>query len=184
MCTDHLRHRQTGLTIIELIVFIVIVGTALAGVLTVLNIAMKGSSDPVVRKQGLAIAEALLEEVMLQPFTWCDPDDSNAATATGYASCTTAENNSSPEAGESRTSNITPFDNVNDYNGQQVTTNIAGGGAAPYSANVTVAPAVLNGIGDATTSSSALLITVTVNTGSETLRLQGYRTRYSPNTLP
>lgn len=170
---------QRGLTLIELIVFIVIVSVALAGVLTVLNYTTRHSADPMLRKQVLTIAEALLEEVMLQPFTWCDPDDAAAATATGYASCATSENNLAAEAGEARAS-ATPLDNVNDYNGVTATTNIAGGGAAAYAATVTVAQSSLNGIAAA----ASLLITVSVTAGGETIQLQGYRTRYSPNTLP
>jgi MSHA pilin protein MshD len=176
MCADRL---QRGLTLIELIVFIVIVGVALAGVLTVLNHTTRHSADPMVRKQALAIAEALLEEVMLQPFTWCDPDDANATTATGYAGCTVSENNLAAEAGEARAT-ATPLDNVNDYNGISTTTNIAGGGSAPYTATVAVAQDSLNGIAV----DASLLITVTVAAGGETIQLQGYRTRYAPNTLP
>lgn len=178
MCAER-AGRQRGLTLVELIVFIVIVGVALAGVLTVLNHATRHSADPLIRKQALTIAEALLEEVMLQPFTWCDPDDPNAATATGYAGCTTAENNLAPEAGEAR-GTVTPFDNVNDYNGLTTTTNIAGGGAATFAANVVVAQGSLNGIA----ADASLLITVSVTAGGETIQLQGYRSRYSPNTLP
>jgi MSHA pilin protein MshD len=161
------------------IVFIVIVGVALAGVLTVLNHTTRHSVDPMIRKQALTIAEALLEEVMLQPFTWCDPDDPNAATATAHADCTTAENTLAAEAGEARASAI-PLDNVNDYNGLTTTTNIAGGGAATFAANVTVAQSSLNGI----PADASLLITVSVSAGGETIELQGYRTRFSPNTLP
>lgn len=177
MCANR---QQGGLTLIELIVFIVIVGVALAGVLTVLNHTTRHSADPMVRKQALAIAEALLEEVMLQPFTWCDPDDANAATATAYTGCAVAENNLVPETGEGRGATVTPFDNVNDYNGLTTTTNIAGGGSAAYAATVAVAQSSLNGIA----ADASLLITVTVTTGGETIQLQGYRTRYSPNTLP
>lgn len=162
--------RQRGLTLIELIMFIVIVGVALAGVLTVLNHTTRHSADPLVRKQALAIAEAILEEVMSQPFTWCDPDDANAATATGTADC------AGGTAAEARGT----FDNVSDYNGLSTTTNIAGGGAAPYTATVTVAPSSLNGI----PADASLLITVAVAAGNETIQLQGYRTRHSPNLLP
>jgi MSHA pilin protein MshD len=176
MCADRW---QRGLTLIELIVFIVIVGVALAGVLTVLNHITRHSADPMVRKQALAIAEALMEEVMLQPFTWCDPDDANAATATGYAGCPVSENNLAAEAGEARAS-ATPLDNVNDYNGVSTTTNIAGGGSAAYTATVSVAQDSLNGIA----ADASLLITVSVTAGAETIQLQGYRTRYAPNTLP
>lgn len=176
MCGERTQH---GLTLVELIVFIAIVGVALAGVLTVLNHTTRHSSDPLVRKQMLAIAEALLEEVILQPFTWCDPDDASAATATGYAGCVTSENNLAAEAGEARGTAL-PFDNVNDYNGLSTTTNIAGGGVASYTATVVVAQSGLNGI----PVDAALLVTVAVTAGSETIQLQGYRSRYSPNTLP
>ena len=168
MCTD--RH-QRGFTLIELIVFIVIVGVALAGVLTVLNYTTQHSADPMVRKQALAIAESLLEEVLLQPFTWCDPDDANAATATSTADCA-----GGALPAEARGT----FDNVSDYNGLTTTTNIAGGGAALYTATVAVDAEALNGIAAA----DALRITVTVTAGNETIQMQGYRTRHSPNMLP
>jgi len=73
---------QRGVSLLELIAFIAIVGAALAGVLSVLNVTVAHSADPMVRKQMLAIAESLLEEVESQPFTVCDPTDNNAATAT------------------------------------------------------------------------------------------------------
>ena len=177
MCADS---RQRGLTLIELIVFIVIVGVALAGVLTVFNVTGKSSADPLIRKQALAIAEAVLEEVLLQPFTWCDPDDALAETVMAYAGCTFAENNLAAEGGESRGGGAPHLDNVNDYNGLSVTTNIAGGGGAPYIATVTVAQQTLNGIA----ADAALLITVSVAAPGETVQLQGYRTRYAPNSLP
>ncbi len=167
---------QRGLTLIELIMFIVIVGVALAGVLTVLNHTTKHSADPAVRKQALAVAEAILEEVMLQPFTWCDPDDANAATATNAAGCTTVEGLGA-EGVEARGT----FDNVNDYHSLSTTTNIAGGGAAPYTATVSVDNTVsLNGI----LGGAALLIAVTVSAPGETITIEGYRTRHSPNMLP
>ena len=170
--------------------FIVIVSVALAGVLTVLNLTAKSSSDPVVRKQALAIAEAVLEEVMLQPFTWCDPDDLPAATAATAADCTGGiggANDESklplgPEAGEMRApGSTTPLDNVSDYHGQPITTAITGA-AMPtgYSAAVTVAQAALNGIA----ATESLLVTVTVTGPGEAIQLQGYRSRHSPNLLP
>lgn len=182
MCADRRQRRQRGLTLIELVVFIVIVGIGLAGILTVFNHTTRHSADPLVRKQALAVAEAILEEVMLQPFTWCDPSDANAATAAGYAGCATAglaQNTATAKAGEAR-GTATPFDNVLDYHGETLSTNIAGGGSAPYAASVTVENQSLNGIA----AEAALLITVSVAAGGETIRLQGYRTRHSPNLLP
>src|SRR5438552_11460460 len=60
------RHRpraEHGISLIELIVFIVIVGIAVAGVVGALSMATRASADPMIQKQALAIAEALLEEV-------------------------------------------------------------------------------------------------------------------------
>ena len=53
MCSSH---RQSGMTLIELIVFIVIVSTALAGVMTVFTITARSSADPVIRKQEIGRA--------------------------------------------------------------------------------------------------------------------------------
>ncbi|HOZ65208.1 MAG TPA: type II secretion system protein, partial [Burkholderiaceae bacterium] len=106
---------QRGFTLIELIMFIVVISGALAGVLTVFIQATRGSAEPQLRRQAMAIAESLLEEVQLMPFTYCDPDDVVAETAASAAGCTTAEA-MGPEAGETRTASP-QFDNVNDYNG-------------------------------------------------------------------
>ncbi|MBI5921060.1 MAG: prepilin-type N-terminal cleavage/methylation domain-containing protein [Betaproteobacteria bacterium] len=199
MCIDRatLRNRlQRGLSLIELIVFIVIVSVGLAGILTVLDITTRGSVDPMIRKQMLSIAEALLEEVQLQPFTWCDPNDANALTATSAAGCATmAENPGVPgaESAQTRTSVATPFNNVNDYNGcgpsvaacnlASPIPSISGIYTSPagYSATISVTSEALNGVGDATASSASLRIKVTVSHGSDSIIMEGYRTRYAPN---
>ncbi len=165
--------------------FIIIVGIGVAGILLVFNVTTKASADPLIQKQMLAIAEALIEEVEAKPFTYCDPDDANAPTAASAAACTTAEA-IGPE-GETRVNVSTPFDNVNDY-GPSLTVNpisdITGtpiGGLGAYSATIAVAGSVLGGIAAA----ESLLITVTVTgPGSDSLVLQGYRTRYAPNAVP
>jgi len=61
------RRRAHGFSLVELIVFIVVVGLGLAGVLAVLNMGVFRSADPLVRKQALMIAEQMLEEILLQP---------------------------------------------------------------------------------------------------------------------
>ena len=47
--------QQHGVTLVELVVFIVIVSVALAGVLKVLDITNRGSADPLIRKQALLL---------------------------------------------------------------------------------------------------------------------------------
>jgi len=198
------RHRpraEHGISLIELIVFIVIVGIAVAGVVGALSMATRASADPMIQKQALAIAEALLEEVQLQPFTYCDPDDPQAATAqsaaVGATGCTEAgsvENlmaaeTSPPYGPEDRLSATNPYDNVNDYNSLPTMLGITDLTGAPitglgnYTASVTVANQALGAI----PASDSLLITVTVDgpPGTNTkVVLDGYRVRYAPNALP
>jgi hypothetical protein len=69
-----------GLSLIELIMFIVIVGAAVAGIIAVISRTTQSSADPMIRKQALSIAEAMLEEVRLQPFTLCDAEDPSGGT--------------------------------------------------------------------------------------------------------
>jgi MSHA pilin protein MshD len=66
MCMN--SRRQLGFTLIELIIFIVVVGAGLAGILTVSTTVVRSSADPMLRKQSLAIAESLLEEILLKDY--------------------------------------------------------------------------------------------------------------------
>src|SRR5487761_2063455 len=56
-----IKSKQRGVSLIELIMFIVIISSALVGILSVMNIVSKNNADPVMHKQALAIAESLLE---------------------------------------------------------------------------------------------------------------------------
>lgn len=175
---------QQGISLIEMIMFIIIVSIGVVALLAVFSTTVRKSADPMIQKQMLAIAEALLEEVESKPFTFCDPDDANATTASSAAGCATTAEAMGPEAGETR-SGATPFDNVNDY-GPSLTinpfTDITGTTTIPgYAATVAVAASALNGIA----ASDALQITVTVTgPGNNTLTLQGHRTLYAPNAVP
>ena len=177
--------RQRGVSLVELIIFIVVVGVAVAGVVAALRLGAATSTDPMVHKQALAIAEALLEEVELPPFTFCDPDDASAASATSAAGCATPEV-IGPEGGETRGNAVTPLDNVSDYNGLGLV-GISGvdgaavSGLGAYNATVTVTQQGLGAIPAA----EALLVRVQVTGPSNvTVVLDGYRTRYAPNALP
>lgn len=176
---------QQGLTLIELLLFVVVVSGALAGVLSVFMQAGAASADPGVRRQALAIAESLLEEVQLMPFTFCDGDDANVETASSPADCAGAAEAAGAESGEGRFA--TPqFDHVNDYHGYSMSggirsiANAAVPGLAAYSASVSVAGAALNTISAG--SGDALRITVTVSgPGNTQITLDGYRSRHAPN---
>ena len=66
---------QRGLSLIETVVFIVVLGIGIAGLAVLYNQLTLASVDPLVRKQAVAIASSLMEEIQLRPFTYCDPDD-------------------------------------------------------------------------------------------------------------
>ncbi len=193
MCTEFHRSQRghRGLTLIELIFFIVVVSVGLVGILQVLNVTAAASADPVLNKQMLAVAESVLEEVRLQPHTWCDPDDPNASTATSAAGCTGGAGGANdqlavaPTVGETRGNNVTPFDNVMDYNGAVINASVNGNPLpAGYSARVQVIQEALGAASADVPAGDALRIRVTVTRGGDSLVLEGYRTRYAPNALP
>ena len=183
--------KSRGVTLVELIVFIVIVGVAMAGLFAAFNTITAASADPQVRKQVLAIAESLMDEIALMPFTFCDPDDPAAATALGIGDCATVEGIGT-EGAETRYSATTRFDNVSDYHGFAMgpgiqdfgNTTIAGLGAYTVT-NITITQAGLSDGVDAIAAAEALRISITVTgPGGVATTLEGYRTRYAPNTLP
>lgn len=184
MCTS--RH-QSGISLVELIMFIVIVSISLAGVIGVLNLNTSHSADPAVRKQAVALAESLLEEIELRLFTYCDPDDPLAATAGSAAGCIMPEGLGPETAGETRYSSTTPFDNVNDYHNftMNPVVDITGtpiASLAGYRATVTISNTALCAGAVCASSSDSLLISVRVDgPGGFSVTLDGYRTQYAPN---
>ena len=140
---------QTGVTLVELILSIVIISIALTGVLVVINKTVSHSADPVVEHQAIAIAESYLEEILLLAYS--DPDAS--------------------EVGETRAT----YDDVDDYNGlsdigvhDQNGTAIAN--LSFYNVAVVVSTVTLSG------SIAAKRIDVSVTGLGKTITLTGYRT--------
>lgn len=183
---------ERGITLIEQIVFMVVISVGVIALVSTMGPMIKASADPMVTKQSLAIAESLLREVMLQPNTWCDPDDANASTAISYATCATNPQSSlgPTPAGETRNGGSGAiFDNVRDYHGFKMDDVADPTGASivsGYRAEVSVAQAgtVFGFVADA-----ALAVTITVCrtttpssdcAGRESFSLTGYRFRYAP----
>ena len=183
--------RQRGVTLIELILFIMIIGIALAAILGVMNVTTRSSADPVRTKQALMIAEALLEEVQLTGFTKCDPSGDNGD---GTCSIPEAWGQAAPEPVGPR-----PYDNINDYVTQASTAVAAfnvGGVLADangralnvtgYTATVAITPEAIGpagaqvGAGGTSADTDMLRIRVTVAFDNQALALDGYRARYAP----
>lgn len=184
--------RQGGITLIEQIVFIVVISVGVIALVSSMLPMIKASADPMVTKQFVAIAESLLNEILHQPFTWCDPDDGNASTVQAYSGCASnAQNAMGPTpSGETRNGGIgAVFDNVRDYAGfamDDVADPAGGSIISGYRAEVAMAE-VGGSFGVAT--DAALLITVTVCltttpssacAGRDSFALSGYRFRYAP----
>lgn len=181
MCSS----RQHGFSLLEAVIFTVVLGIGIAGMAVLYNQITQASVDPLIRKQALAIASSLMEEIQLRPFTFCDPDDAQVFTAASPAGCTTPEAIGA-EGGETRYADPR-FDNVSDYNSFPPMVGILDvngnpvAGLGGYNASVTVA----NAGGDfpaAIPADAALLVTVTVTgPANVSVVLQGYRLRYAPN---
>ena len=177
--------RQRGLSLVEVVIFIVVLGIGLAGMAVIYNQLTLASVDPVVRKQAVAIARSLMEEIQLRPFTYCDPDDAAVFTAANPAGCSDQEviGTEGPETRYGPTA----FDNASDYHDFEML------GSIQDISNVTIADLsgydarvdIVNAGGDFTPpvpADAALRITVTVTgPANVSVALQGYRLRYAPN---
>ena len=148
------RPAQRGMTLIEIVLAIVVLGVGLAGVLIAFSTVTRGSADPVVAQQMLAIAEEMLEEIELKPYA--------AAANTAPAAC--ARNT---------------YNDVLDYNGYTTSGQVCtiDGSAIPslagYSVRVQVQAGTLVGVG------AARRIDVTVTRGTSSLTLTGWRTDFA-----
>lgn len=100
-----------GFTLVELLIIIVVLGIAGATLTMVSARSAQLSASMLREQQALALANAMLDEIVAKPFTPCDPMPS---------SCAAMENAApGPEAGEAR-NGANDFDNVNDYHGLNV----------------------------------------------------------------
>lgn len=189
MCIREKRKVQTGLSLIELILFMLIISVALVGITRIVNLTTVAGVDPLREKQALAIAESLLEEIELQAFTFCDPDDPKAATAQVAAvavnGCTDAASvqvNAPTNSGGLETRNgALRFDNVGDYHGYSmpnaldINGNAVDPGLNGYAATVDI---------DFPAPGDFMRINVRVNSGATDVLLTGYRYRYAPRAIP
>jgi MSHA pilin protein MshD len=189
--TAQCQRKQAGLTLVELILFMVIVSVGIVGVLASTNLVTSRSVDPMLRKQALSIAASLLEEIEIQPFTFCDPDDPQAETATsaivGVSGCslTATVQGLGANAGETRY-NDPLFDNVGDYHGFSMTgirdlSNSPIAGLQEFTATVTMANAGAT-FGVANADVLRIDVQVTGPNGTD-ITLRSYRFRYAPRSI-
>ena len=135
--------RQRGVTLIELVVSIVILSVATAGILMVMTRSVISSADPMLREQATAIAQAYMEEILTLPLS--DPAGGEV---------------NGPESGESRGT----YDDVWDYQGLSDSTGARDQNDNPVNGleGYNVAVAVSNGNLGPGAGSPALRVAVTV----------------------
>jgi MSHA pilin protein MshD len=158
--------KQRGVSLIELIMFIVIISAAMIGILSVMNITTAHSADPLIHKQAIAIAESLLEEVELQDFI-----DQN----TGLTTCAGASVTPSTRS--------TRYFIIDCYNNFQSTTGFSNnllGLSGTYTAKVTIDKTNYSlGTANPIAAGSSVLITVSVtDPQTNQITIDGYRTKY------
>lgn len=139
---------QSGTTLIELIIAIVVASVMLGGIMTAYSNVTARSADPMISQQSVLAAKAIMEEILLKPYF--DPAN-------------TSDPCPSPNPG-GRSS----FDNVCDYHGYSSDPIVDHQeNSIPelneYSVSVTVVPAAgVNALGSIP-SADALRVQVTVN---------------------
>ena len=150
-----MSNRHRGFTLIETIMAIAIIGVGLAGLMSVFSGTVQNSADPVVRKQMLALAEEMIDEIQLKPFA--------AVAHTAGAACTRQN-----------------YNDIWDYEGYATSGHVCDiegmtiAALDGYSIEVSVDAATLAGV------AAAARIDVTVRQGSDFLTLTGWRTNYAP----
>ncbi|MEJ2444550.1 MAG: prepilin-type N-terminal cleavage/methylation domain-containing protein [Exilibacterium sp.] len=159
------KRRQGGVTLIELVVFIVVVSVALVALLSVVNYSLSNSIDPLVRVRLLELAQSQLDEVLARKY------DENTPTG-GVPACGTANGPACAGIGldGEDISDAGSLDDVDDFNGYSDTP------YAGYSRSVEVVAAG----GDwGVAAAQAKRITVTVvSPGGESLQLSVYRANF------
>ncbi len=175
------RSRQRGVTLLETVMSIVIGGIVLASIAGAIAWAASRSGDTWPQKQALALAESLMSEIALKPYSRCDAD---GPPPEGSSTCVIADG-PGPEGGESRFSYTTPFDHPNDYAGFSMPSppgfrKLDGtvlAGLDNYATAVSVQAQALDGIA----AGEGLLVEVTVTGPAGTsIRVQSFRARYAP----
>ena len=137
----------------------VVVSVALVVLIKAFNQAAVASADPVLRRQSLAIAQSLLEEISFKDFANPSPG--------GYA-------------GPYNAATRSQFDDVMDYNGLTLNgisdlSGTAVAGLSGYSASIAIAAAAFGNV----PSGAGWRISVSItDPAGQTLALDGYRANY------
>ena len=147
MCS---KPHQSGATLVELVVSIVILSILAVGIMSVISSTVMGSAKPLIRTQAISIAQSYMEEILSRPLT--DP------------------------AGPDGETDRAELDDVDDYHGlsdSEGAVDRAGNpiaGLDGYNVAVTVAASTVNGL-----SGKKITVTVTHDSGTVNVPVTAYR---------
>ena len=152
-----LNFRQSGFTLMEVLITIVVLSIAAVSMMSVFVNTVKTSASPIIQHQAAAIAEAYMEEIQLKAFE--DPTGDNT--------------------GESRST----YDDIQDYNLlTEVATDQSGTpivGLSAYTVAVSVTGQALVGTSTTIAGTDSMLIKVSVSHAAiETVSIAGFRTKF------
>jgi MSHA pilin protein MshD len=153
-------HKSRGFTLIEMIIAIVVLASAVSGIMFAYVQNVSKSADPMIDQQAISIAQAYLEEILLKPYS--DPDG--------------GETGSCEEASRVQYDDVADYDCVNDTAGalDQFGNSLAGLGAYNVAVSVTA-----TNIGAPAVAARRIDVTVTHDAYSSlNMTLTGYRTAY------
>ena len=152
------RWTARGFTLMEMVLLIVVLSVGLAGIALSLQQAVRGSSDPLIEKQVVAIAESLMQEILLLPYNTPSGESAGVTRAT--------------------------YNSVSDWNGfstagiQTIEGTVIPSLSTYNVASVSVTSTTLN-------SQTAKIVTITVTgPGGAQFVLDGYKLNYIPLTSP
>jgi len=151
------KRRQRGMTLVEIIIAVIVIGIAATGLAAAYLTTMSHSADPQIRAQATAIGQAYMDEILAHDFA--DPDGSAADDGNRSTYDDVGDYNNLPD------------NRVRDQNGNLITPLDSAG----YRVSVAVAANNDLGVG----SGNTLKVTVTVShRGQQQVQLSGYRTNY------
>lgn len=155
------RRAHLGFSLVEVVVSIVVLSGGLSLILLPMITATRGSGDPIVAKQSLAVAESLMDEILAKDFA----------------------NPSGGFTGAATQANRPLFDDVSDFDGYSITgvqtlDGVSISGLSSYSVSVSVVVASSATIG-ISTAADVKIVTVSVSgPGGQSASLTGYRANY------
>lgn len=136
--------KQSGATLVELVVSIVILSIISIGIMSVISSTALGSAKPLIRTQAIAIARSYMEEILSRPLS--DPAGGDG------------------EASRSLFDDVDDYHNLVDSDGAEDRLENPVAGLGGYNVSVAVVDASVSGL-------SGKKITVTVTHGSGTVNV-------------